>query len=473
MSQAKLEQFQKADWERQQAMLDDAETAAAVERWLGPAAFAELVRYREGTHLAAGAKNVIVVPGVMGSALQSAGHGGVWWLDLMFARDKLNDLALAPDGTSDINPEFEIEPCAIDVSYAPFRHAIAQSGEFGGSVQFAYDWRKPLALSARRLSDLVAKIANDYGEPVHLVGHSMGGLMIRTALMLHGDSMWQRVGKVVFIATPHYGSPSIAGYLKNHLWGWEQIAVLGAFLSRETFRSLWGVLSLLPAPSGVYPGTRNHEAHPCASFDFYDAGAWRLDLDAAATIQLQQALDAARNFHQDLYRWHSTQLSPAERRRMLQISGVGYKTLFRLETRPGWLGLWEDIDKVTARVRGDVNRDGDGRVPVASAALEAVEHRYVKGPHGSLHNIPSVAADVIAWLVDRPLSLSDTMEGALDTHLAAVAASPARNLDGSADVSPHDDEYDRYRDIQPDRLNALLADLDAGRLPNINQVRIL
>jgi len=87
--------------------------------------------------------------------------------------------------------------------------------------------------------------------------------MIRTALRLHGDELWPVVGKIVFIATPHYGSTSIAGYLKNHLWGWEELAVVGAFLSRETFRSLWGPLSLLPAPPGIYPGTRNGEAYPC------------------------------------------------------------------------------------------------------------------------------------------------------------------------------------------------------------------
>ena len=79
------------------------------------------------------------------------------------------------------------------------------------------------------------------------------------------------MGRIVFIGTPHYGSTSIAGYLKNHLWGWEEVAVLAMFLSRETFRSLRGVLSLLPAPKGIYPGTRHGEDHPCANFDMYDA----------------------------------------------------------------------------------------------------------------------------------------------------------------------------------------------------------
>ena len=144
-------------------------------------------------------------------------------------------------------PKWKSSP-ALSTS-TPMRAAIADSGAYGGSIQFPYDWRKPLVASAGLLRDLILKASKDY-QPVHLIGHSMGGLMIRTALMLHGDELWPKVGRIVFIATPHYGSPSIAGYLKNHLWGFEQLALVGAFISRETFRSLWGVLSLMPAPAG-------------------------------------------------------------------------------------------------------------------------------------------------------------------------------------------------------------------------------
>lgn len=78
--------------------------------------------------------------------------------------------------------------------------------------------------------------------------------------------------------------------------------MLGAFLSHETFRC--GGLSLLPAPVQVYPRTRNGEPHPCAKFDL-SADAYKLGLAAAATMQLQRALDAARKFHHDLFNWHS------------------------------------------------------------------------------------------------------------------------------------------------------------------------
>jgi pimeloyl-ACP methyl ester carboxylesterase len=128
------------------------------------------------------------------------------------------------------------------------------------------------------LRQKIIDVSDEYGEPVHLVGHNMGGLMVRAALNGIDKRLWQKIGRIVFIGTPHYGSPSIAGYLKNHLWGWEELAIIGMFLDRETFRSLRGVLSLLPAPAGIYPGTRNGEAHPCANFDLYNAEEWELGL---------------------------------------------------------------------------------------------------------------------------------------------------------------------------------------------------
>jgi hypothetical protein len=326
---------------------------------------------------------------------------------------------------------------------------------------------------AAGLRDSILRCHQEYGNPVHLVGHSMGGLVIRTALMRHGSELWPKVGKIVFIGTPHYGSPSIGGYLKNHLWGWDELAVLGLFLSRKTFRSMRGVLNLLPAPAGVYPGTRNGEDHPCANFDLYDAKAYKLDkLDASEVQHLQSVLDQTAQFHRELYAWHSGLLQEFKDR-MLMIVGVGYKTMFRLEFDTALWGAWERTRKVTDRIPGDPNRDGDGRVPVASAQLEDVETRYVKGVHGGLPNLPAVSQDVLAWLTGNSLQLSQTPEDALGSHLSADAPTPAPNLDGTGASDLSSDEFDRFQDISEERVKELVKELDAGRLPGINLVRIL
>ena len=105
---------------------------------------------------------------------------------------------------------------------------------------------------------------------------------------------------MAFIGTPHYGSPAIAGYLKNHLWGFESLALLGRYPDRSAFRSMRGVLNLMPAPEDVYPGAAPN-AHPCANFDLYDADAWRLDLNPGERAALQAALDDTARLHRDLH----------------------------------------------------------------------------------------------------------------------------------------------------------------------------
>ena len=37
------------------------------------------------------------------------------------------------------------------------------------------------------------------------------------------------------------GRQLLQGYLKNHLWGFDLMVLLGKYLSRETFRSFWGI----------------------------------------------------------------------------------------------------------------------------------------------------------------------------------------------------------------------------------------
>jgi hypothetical protein len=296
--------------------------------------------------------------------------------------------------------------------------------------------------------------------------------MIRATLMVHGKTLWPKIGKIVFIGTPHYGSPSIAGYLKNHLWGWEALAVLSMFLSRETFRSMRGVLSLLPAPPGIYPGTRKGEDHPCANFDMYDAEGWKLELDPSSMVRLQNILNEVKQFYSDLYQWHGS-LFQEYKDRMLMIAGVGQETLFQLRFDKAFWGLWEHTTKITERIACDPNRDGDGRVPLASALLEDVHTRFVEGEHGGLTNIPTVARDVLAWLTESPLKLAETCKEALGGYLSAEdGRSAAPLLDGSG-------EEGRYRSL-PEYENPtaefkakIAADLDAGRLPQVNLVKIL
>jgi pimeloyl-ACP methyl ester carboxylesterase len=465
--------------------------APALRRYLGQEAYAEyraLAAYRlPGEHLGiTAARNLVFIPGVMGTLLQSSSKGGIWWVDVR-TRHHIDDLRLDPSGRRDADPDNAIVPSTVDTSYEPFLTAVLGRDDLG-HVLYPYDWRKPLWLSSAALRDLVIGLYEQNGnQPVHLVAHSMGGLIVQAALLDHSRDLWPRLGKLVFIGTPHYGSPAIAGYLKNHLWGFELMAVLGLFLSRATYRSLWGVLGMLPAPRGMYPGTRMKDpapwlsprpddayVHPCLDFDPYEAGAWKLDLTTVEMARLQAVLNGVGAFHRRLHEAHQA-LDQMQRDRMLVIAGVGYKTLFRLANDRRFFGLWEHMTKITERIAGDPHREGDGRVPLASATLDNVPIRYVRGVHGGLPNMPAVYEDVFRWLKEEPLRLPDTVYGALSDHLAADAASDAPHLDGTTRASAFGDDPGvlELEPLQQARLDAMLARLDAEQLPEFNRIRLL
>jgi pimeloyl-ACP methyl ester carboxylesterase len=420
--------------------------------------------------------NVVFVPGVMGSVLASRGLGGVWWLDVRSVK-RLNSLGLTDDGSEDTTTGARVEPVTVDASYDAFCTATLAQPDLGHRI-FPYDWRRPIPAVVGDLQRLVREtFAHNGNRPVHLVAHSMGGLVVREALRTDPD-LWGRIGRIAFLATPHYGSPAIAGYLKNHLWGFELLALLGHYLSRATFRSMWGVLDLLPAPAGVYPDSTpgDPESHPCANFDLHDAAAYRLGLTGAEQARLQRVLDGARDFHVALADWHRS--LPQERRdRMLVVAGVGYKTLFRLAYRPRFGFLWEHMDRVTSRRSGDVHREGDGRVPLASALLEHVgDTRYVRGKHGDLPAVPAVQEAAFAWVRGGTPRLPTTPQAALaatlgdaDVRVEAPELAPLNGATRAADDPG-------YLDLDPpdeDVLRNRAQDVESDRLPRFARVTIL
>jgi hypothetical protein len=161
---------------------------------------------------------------------------------------------------------------------------------------------------------------------------------------------------------------------------------------------------------------------------------------------------------------------------MLIIAGVGYRTLFRLAFESRFFGAWERMKKITGRERGSPHREGDGRVPLASARLEGVTTRYVKGVHGGLPNLPAVSNGVFRWLTEHEPELPDTVDQALGLHMSFDAASPAPALDGSgAARSGRDSEEPGVLEPEPDpeELRRLRDRLEAGELGEFTRVKLM
>jgi len=81
------------------------------------------------------------------------------------------------------------------------------------TYQFRYrSVRRDLATNAAALAEFARHTP---GDTVHFVGHSLGGLVIRQML---ADFPGSRLGRVLTLGTPHYGS-RVARSLSEKFWG--------------------------------------------------------------------------------------------------------------------------------------------------------------------------------------------------------------------------------------------------------------
>jgi len=88
-----------------------------------------------------------------------------------------------------------------------------------GYTVYLYDYRTTRARLAKHAAGFrtyLAGVAADFsGGRIHLIAHSMGGLVARLALGDDGLLAPERRGKLVFLAVPHHGSPVAAAWLRR------------------------------------------------------------------------------------------------------------------------------------------------------------------------------------------------------------------------------------------------------------------
>ncbi|MGE4565320.1 MAG: esterase/lipase family protein [Victivallaceae bacterium] len=88
-----------------------------------------------------------------------------------------------------------------------------------GYTVYLFDYRTTrgtLAMHAAEFREYLLAVAADFKPgPIHLIAHSMGGLVARLALGNDGMLAPERRGKLIFLAVPHGGSPVAAVWLRR------------------------------------------------------------------------------------------------------------------------------------------------------------------------------------------------------------------------------------------------------------------
>jgi CHAT domain-containing protein/pimeloyl-ACP methyl ester carboxylesterase len=312
--------------------------------------------------------NVVFLHGITGAdlAVVEKGDRDHIWINfprLIFGR--INDLKLRADGGGEANPKLTVIATRINKRY--YARAMVALRARWNAEPFAYDWRKDIDTASDELAAMIR--ARFPGQPVHLVAHSMGGLVSRNMIRRH-PTLWEEMrgaeltagGRLIMLGTPNYGSFAIVQAMTGEDRMMSLLEKLDIKHDMSELLSITntflGSYQLLPAPSKL-PPTLN---------DLYLADTWSEHAHVS-----QAHLNRAHRFFADLESGATIDAS-----RMIYVAGCRQPT----------------IDSMTIDGRGDfeyaLTRDGDGRVPHSLGLLPGVPTYYVDEVHGDLARNESV-----------------------------------------------------------------------------------
>lgn len=184
---------------------------------------------------------VVLLPGIMGSNL-SVGRKNVWINYLRFLAGDLFSLNM---GARDVSAD-----SLIKTSYGKIADYLSETYDV---VTFPFDWRQQLNDCAHELNKKITKLL-DYGQPIKVIGHSMGGVLVRDFMIQH-PATWQKLNnsfgfKLIFLGSPLGGSFRIPYVLFGKDVLIDKLAKIDIFHSKKdllsVFSSMPGLLSLLP-----------------------------------------------------------------------------------------------------------------------------------------------------------------------------------------------------------------------------------
>ncbi len=343
--------------------------------YLGPGRYKRMRNYavrRSLTRGPGGSRgNVVLLPGVMGSELSSRDRSGVdetlWIMPLRVVFGALDRLKLAEDGRDDASEHVTIHATRVMQRYYGEAQLALAAGNWNVRA-FPYDWRKELDQAADELNAQLGRWF-DQDEPVHLVAHSMGGMVARTFIKNHPErwqKMWDAAGKgarggrLIMLGVPNHGSFNVP----RSIVGLEGIVRIldhaDIFHTRTQLQLVMngfpGLLQMMPSP--LLPGHEDMAR-------LYDAGLYP-DLNVS-NRHLRLALDH-----------HRLMAEVVDPERMVNIAGTG---------QPTWSGI-TDFSNLADNASYELTNLGDGRITHEQMRLSAggvdVPTYYLEEGHANL-----------------------------------------------------------------------------------------
>jgi pimeloyl-ACP methyl ester carboxylesterase len=409
-------------------LLLDAEERAILAAQMGRDALTTAYRHARSRRRGPGLGRVVVLPGLMGTELDSIDADGdsdlVWVSYLRLFQGRLDDLRLTANGEPPPPPP-TIKPKKVYAKvYLPLLLALEARWQ---TRPFPYDWRGDVDRSAAALADEIRSWAR--GEPVHLVAHSLGGVVARRFIQKFPD-VWAsmqdptgqgRGGRLVMMGTPNRGSYAIPLALSGEEGTVRSLDKIDLQHDRagllRILNTFLGSYQLLPSPRLDLGGDDHKKLFDVATWGNLPVHQALLDRGKAFMTELDPVIDAGR---------------------LLYVAGYNQETPYRIHVDgPG-------------RFRYESTLDGDGRVTHEMGLLEGVASFWVVEAHGDL----AKNARVLAGIHDL---LQKGTTAALETRRAAI-----RSARGSR---PYDPRTKEVPDPEIDLLTAQLKPTRATRRP--------
>lgn len=184
---------------------------------------------------------VVLLPGIMGSNLTI--NGEVVWINYWtFIKGGLASLKINSNGVG--------APSLIKTSYKKLVQFLSDTYDV---VTFPFDWRLQLNDSARNLKNEIERLL-EYKQPLKIIGHSMGGVLVRDFIISFPDT-WKRLNsskdfRMIFLGSPLGGSFRIPAVMFGHDAIISKLSKIDIFHTKKEllamFSQMPGLLSLLP-----------------------------------------------------------------------------------------------------------------------------------------------------------------------------------------------------------------------------------
>ena len=315
-----------------------------LETYFGADEYAELVQLARQPRKRAtrSAKRVLILPGICGSLLARV-HGTrrdtIWidWWDIL--RGRMRELKMPDTGKTIAATD------AHSGTYLKFKLWLQSEGF---NVDFhPFDWRRSIPELG---AELATRINAEAASEVHLVAHSMGGLVARAALSADAGQL-SKMKRLVMLGTPNFGSFAPVLVYRGLYRFLKLIAFLDLAHSAEELGGQ--ILNTCPGLMEMMP-----QRAKFSGLDLYDLAQWPELGGRPDPAVLPGVLAAQQKFGIDP-------------KRFVMIAGINQETTIGVRKSGG--------EFVFER-----SNAGDGTVPLELAVLPDVLTYFHEEGHGEL-----------------------------------------------------------------------------------------